>query len=405
MLELLRAHLTDKPLVALFETNPKKGGLTLLEARIQLRCGLAELGERLAEEVTTHWGKPMPSCEELEQALFSCAPPLELSRLEPYRDRSLRALAELAGDLRPPLTSAKGRASSGTGGGAMIRRPSAHMRCTAVQTPPADKGAEELPQASTQAQAAAKAQASTQAQATAKAQARPSERQQSGRGSSRMPSEVTYMPSCPTRQPLAPMPAGGLGRTHVYYSRANDGAAELIEELNRWRGHRRQPPLTATSAVEELPRCVHFLLLLDGNTWTSEQAQKQALEKEVLQCAELWAAGRGPHLLPVHEEPDLVEEIQPTEWLEESPRARCGVPFDAFFDDGQTPPRLVKKDVDVYHEIAVPLKGGMSRPIGLAMLESAILKIPSPPSNHSPSNRHRIIRQATGGGLQQIWPA
>jgi len=146
---------------------------------------------------------------------------------------------------------------------------------------------------------------------------------------------------CP---PPARLPAT---RCHVYCSPHNAGALELVHELEATL----QLTLTSTGALDKLPECEHFLLLLDERTWTSAAAP--ALAAEVAQAME-----RGVPLLLCHEMPSA---------LPEGVGARHATAFETFF--AHTPPALLTRGI--YSTIAITLKAGDWRTIGLVMLAQA----------------------------------
>ena len=82
----------------------------------------------------------------------------------------------------------------------------------------------------------------------------------------------------------------------------------------------------------------------------------------------------GVHLLLCHEFPSMLGDNEE--------RAACA--FNDFWNDGWTPPWLLKGDANVYRQIAIALKGGAWRPAGLAKLAKELAK---------------------GGGNRQTWIA
>jgi len=113
--------------------------------------------------------------------------------------------------------------------------------------------------------------------------------------------------------------------------------------------------ISVTSDINELPACKHFLLYLNGETWTrGEQSELLAIELD-------HAMDDNVHLLLAHEMIGLGGQEN-----------RHGCNFADFFEceRGQTPDTLLRRGV--YTSIAVPLRGGPLRRVSLAMLVSSI---------------------------------
>jgi hypothetical protein len=139
---------------------------------------------------------------------------------------------------------------------------------------------------------------------------------------------------------------------HLFVSEQNAGASELVDELRRMRGL----ALVTTSKQAELPQCDAMLVYLNDLTWTSGEVSA-AFGREVLSAME---AGVQLHL--AHEMPGLGQE------------GRSAAPFDSFFacDRGATPVELLR--CGIYDSIAMALKGGQLRSVGLALLHQAITR-------------------------------
>ena len=227
---------------------------------------------------------------------------------------------------------------------------------------------------------------------------------------------ATYLEACPSRMRMqVPSRPKGDWLYHIYCSQNNVGAAGLIGELQAWLSEHRggphdaavgrsssrmtvlrlprlpslasslgtssglppssEPPQLAwTQEREHMPRCSHFLLLLNETTWTSG-GQSAELAKEILE-----AFRAGVHVLLAHETIDVTDafssEMMPL-WRR---NLRRGVPFESFFHctAGCTPKVLVRSGL--YDEIAVPLKGGVYRPVSMALLAKTALHEPEPDS-------------------------
>ena len=168
------------------------------------------------------------------------------------------------------------------------------------------------------------------------------------------------------RRPSLPPPRS---QRHVYCSPFNPGARELMVELaermeleltfSRKQDGRRPSVQNArqllvasepeSMAEESWLECDHFLIYLNGNTWTQGEPSEQ-LAAEVSS-----AMDAGVHLLCAHEMPGVNQET----------RHPCE--FGTFFQSELGALRtLVKRGI--FHEIAVPLKGGEWRQTSMVML-------------------------------------
>ena len=190
---------------------------------------------------------------------------------------------------------------------------------------------------------------------------------------------TTYTNRDLSRHPLRPPPPP-TGRHHIYCSDHNPGAAKLVAEIadahalqltmatdESARPHTtltrqltrkltarlvssKGPVLLASSSHLEMPRSDHYLLYLNGQTWTRGDDSK-ALEAEVHEAIDSHV-----HLLLAHEVAGLGQE------------ERHGVDFDTIIKT--TPQSLLAKKV--YHEVAVGLRGGPWRPTSMIHLGLAL---------------------------------
>eukprot|EP00966_Prymnesium_polylepis_P108200 2504989-Prymnesium_polylepis.1 len=97
MRELLRAVLTNKPIIALMEPDPSHGGLTRAQIRDALElasngptCLCVQWG---LVEKAEGWGYELPSGEQLYNAVFA-QEPIEWNRLGRFQDVTMRLIAE-----------------------------------------------------------------------------------------------------------------------------------------------------------------------------------------------------------------------------------------------------------------------------------------------------------------------
>ena len=140
---------------------------------------------------------------------------------------------------------------------------------------------------------------------------------------------------------------------HVYCSPQNLGSEAVGLELAAvLKG------LRVTNAFSDLKQSEHMLLYLTKATWT-RGAASAAFAHEV--CEALRA---GVHLLLCHEFPSMLGDSD----------ARMACAFNEFWNDGWTPPWLLKGDANVYKQIAIALKGGAWRMAGLTKLGKELAK-------------------------------
>ena len=254
MRELRAAVAARTPLVALMESEPSHGGLTMAEVRRQLAQ---------VQESYDRWRfVGGPSSSELVSALFAHEP-IEWNRLGPYQDATLRLIAErLLPSVAPGSTYVRAERTS-------MRR--AHG--------------------------------------------------------------VQYGP----------------GEVVVFCSAHNLGVAELMAELTKATGVR----LAVRGEVGDLARCDCCIVYLHARTW--DAATRDALAAEVSQ-----AIATGTPLLLAHEMPGLDDDDE---------RHACA--FSDLFAESATPEELRRRGI--YAKVAVPLKGGALRPVGMALLAKELV--------------------------------
>ena len=97
MRELLRAIFAKKRLVALMETDSRKGALTIEQARDRLKEATFQFDAWGLVEDMQRWGLSVPRASELFDRLFSTrAKPIEWNRIGVFQDVTLRLLANRA---------------------------------------------------------------------------------------------------------------------------------------------------------------------------------------------------------------------------------------------------------------------------------------------------------------------
>jgi len=140
------------------------------------------------------------------------------------------------------------------------------------------------------------------------------------------------------------LPAGSY---HVFCSSHNLGVLELISEIQETL----QITITTTSDMNELSACQHFLVLLDARTWNGNANDVAVFAAQVTQ-----AMDANVPLLLCHEMPSaLVDKDH-------------AIDFGDFFS--HTPKKLLKRGI--YSTIAIPLKAGPWRMIGIVQLAEAL---------------------------------
>ena len=172
-----------------------------------------------------------------------------------------------------------------------------------------------------------------------------------------------YIPGVPSEklsgcQLPAPSHPGG---SHLYVSKENTGAVAVARELRATLAAHIRPSrhgshggdtLTITEDANAMEDAQAFLLLLDSNTWSEDDdsalARKAALAGQVTK-----AMRKGMKILMAHE-------------CDRHERPQSCVPFDTFFQAGQTPNHL--KAWNLYGDIAVSLYGGEHRNVSLSLV-------------------------------------
>ena len=166
----------------------------------------------------------------------------------------------------------------------------------------------------------------------------------------------------------------------VYCSPHNPGARELAEELNAAFSRSTGASGTASGRcsrflriVDELDssdadlRCDHMLVYLNAVTWMHDQ---EALAVDIYEAQRL-----GVHLQPCHEFRSVLD----------CGSARKALDFKQIMD--ATPPALTSGARNIYKEIAISLKGGELREVGLAALASKLaIRTPRAPIADEPAS-------------------
>ena len=339
MRELLRAVVTGKPVVTLMESEQKHGGLTEAEVKQQLHDASSPFekkeGEKyhsmyamweLTDELTS-WGYEMPTADTLYSALFK-KEPIEWNRIGTFQDVSMRLIAESI--LFPNkqvaklerMKSVRDGDSSGALKGGLDK----------IMQGQGDKG---------------------------KRKPVGSKRDRSKKklaGSQGEDAQRTYLQDELTRlKPKLPKPRKYSGRKsfHVYCSKHNSGALELMEEVEA----QFDLKIAWSERSTDLPACQQMLVYLNGLTWTSGAAT-DSFATEVARAMD----AKIPLLL-CHEMLGGGGQVE-----------RNGCAFDIFFSNpkGATPVELMQKSI--YSQIATPLKGGAWRKVSMVMIAQALAK-------------------------------
>lgn len=385
MRELLWATWLRKPFVVLVEMDPKYGGLALTESQARLEAAYTQfekwgLIKELKKERNRQREEPMlqhvPRLEEIQVALFgtraptttagtSGAPDVGSEVIGPVLtlaycfsrvlgDAMLHELAELfvaprSRSVSTPSSRSKSLAISPLARWSNLRASSSPVSRSASTDiklsehipPPADESGASSQPASPSTSTSRKfvtwlprlshwSSASTLNEASS------------------LTPRLTYYKSQITHSlHKTPLPAPRFGRKfHVYCSKNNPGARELMQELQ---GLRHSAALKVTTDESEIEECEQVLVYLRNDTWTSP-------ETSMAFSTELCSVVSSVPLLLAHEDAGLDQE------------ERGGSLFEHIISSTPMGLRFAK----IYSDISVPLKGGSQRVFSLAMLRKVI---------------------------------
>ena len=129
------------------------------------------------------------------------------------------------------------------------------------------------------------------------------------------------------------------GTHHIWCSKHNPGATEMLEELQR-SGRITGDLLITTDSLETAD---HLLLYLNSATW-ADDARRDQLTSDIRAALQ---TGR------------------PLQLLHQTDEAHGGVPFSHFFGPNVTPPELLQ--LKIYASIAVPMQAGAYRSVCLGL--------------------------------------
>ena len=159
------------------------------------------------------------------------------------------------------------------------------------------------------------------------------------------------------------------GSHHVWCSKHNLGATEMLEELQR--SGRITGSLLITT--DSLDAADHLLLYLNSATWADD-------DRRDLLTSDIRAA---------------LQTGRPLQLLHQTDEERGGVPFSHFFGANVTPPELLQ--LKVYASIAIPMKAGAYRSVCHGLLALALSPEDGKPP-HQPGVRGLDgIRRWVGG--------
>ena len=153
-------------------------------------------------------------------------------------------------------------------------------------------------------------------------------------------------------KPMLPKPKGGK-EFHIYCSPSNVGSAGLMSEVSKALGLN----IKVTQSFADLGKCERMLVHLNELTWTSGETS-DCFGSELLQAMDQ----RMPLLL-CHEMPGVGGQV-----------GRHGCEFDLFFNNEQGATPLELLQMDIYSQIATPLKGGAWRNVSMVMVAQALAK-------------------------------
>lgn len=310
--EMLRAMHKKTPIITVFETNLKHGGVDTLDINRDIETCVSKLEKwGLAQELR-NWGQPIPTASEIHDALMGNQP-IEWERISVFQDITFRLIVERCipkttkeeASLRvlPASVRSKvggfgtkfGRSKDGSNHGAKRLTVAVRRRLGSV---------------------------------TGSVYSKPGVRQRLDKQ----------------------MKDNKRAACKVFYGRHNLGAYDfLLNELLPT-----CPSLEMTCDPFELAECCAMFVYLDARTWTSgPRSRKFALEVESAIDADV-------HLLLGHEMPGLNQE------------SRFPAPFETFFvcEGGTTPKQLL--EAGIYNEIAQTLKGGPFRQASIDLVLKAV---------------------------------
>jgi len=328
MRELLRAVLTKKPVTLVLEPNAAKGGMVWPQIEEGLRTALTRLPQwGLDKELLAWYESGATICEvaslPLVKKALLASPTLLFTRTRVLLDPTLRFISEKHVK-RLPKTGSRWRAAGNLAAAGLrlaidrtstLSRRGSDEELSKIRRPPPTPTAEK--------------------------------EKFSGHAG------ITYLVTEVTRKKVVLPPPRG-GRTyHVFCSKHNSGASEIMDEVERIMGI----TIVKTSDPMEMLQCEFLCMLLDARTWTSgEQTERFANEVHISLRA-------NQNFLLCHEEPG------------HDGAARHAVPFDAFFvnDRGATPRKLV--NAGIYHKIALPMQGGGLRSTSLAIVAQVMCAV------------------------------
>jgi len=128
---------------------------------------------------------------------------------------------------------------------------------------------------------------------------------------------------------------------------------------------------------EDISACDHMLLYLNAHTWANDP---EALDHDILEAQRL-----GVNIVVCHEFPSVIDPGS----------ARSALDFKTIMN--ATPPHLMSGQRNLYRQIAVPLKGGELRKVGLDSLAAKLVRcVP-----RAPQDINIYGRQSTQGTFTQ----
>jgi len=325
MREILRGIHDKKPLVALLEPDVNHGHMSLADIKEGLAEADGKYGKWGLQREMDEWGMPKPTPQAIFDTLFA-APPLEWSRITAFQDVTLRAIAHrILGDDHAPTLVQDEVAFKHVELPALLR--GQHVFCS-----PDNPGALELLE---ELAVALKLKISVRVDGGEASPDRKLSRLV-GRRLKHSPRKVE------SAQSVGSMVTTG-GVTAMKRENSTKGLMERAStKLHVSHGF--------ISNFGSDASCM--LVYLDSRTWTRGD-DSLAFAQEVHKAMEMDLL-----LLLAHEMPGLGQEDQhPCE-------------FGDFF--GNTPPELLS--AGIYNDIAMPLRGGMWRPVSMVMLGKAVRK-------------------------------
>jgi len=159
-------------------------------------------------------------------------------------------------------------------------------------------------------------------------------------------------------------------------------SSDMVQEVARTTDQRQQNGSRLLQVVDRVEECDHMLIYLNAHTWTESPEE---LGGDIGRAQRL-----GVHLQPCHEFPSVLDPDS----------LRAAVDFKTIMD--ATPRSLKRSRSNIYSQIAIALKGGELRDVGLAVLAGRLMeRVPRTPILDEPDER--MTRVPSFNPSSQSW--